>query len=301
LAGIPVLAVLLLCLGGASPLPPTSSTPASVATGFHLASASASSNGTEPYGRADGALARVSGEIGSHRGHLRHRLDPSHRLRVPILLYHVIGNPPPGTPLTGLWVAPSEFSAEMRFLAEHHYHVVTLQEAFDYWHGASLPSRPVVVSFDDGFRSDYTKARPILAAHGWAGTLNLSLSHLSRKTLTRTMVRGLIAAGWEIDSHSLTHAFLPGLDLSRLEKEIRGSRHALRTLFDIDANFFAYPFGSYDRAAVAAVRRAGYLGAVAVGFGLAWIADRYSLARIQIARGEGAAGLARKLAALGLP
>lgn len=186
----------------------------------------------------------------------------------------------------------------MRFLAEHHYHVVTLQEVFDYWRGASLPPRPVVVSFDDGFRSDYTKARPILAAHGWAGTLNLSLSHLSKRTLTRTMVRGLIAAGWEIDSHSLTHPFLPGLDPHQLEKEIRGSRHALRTLFHIDANFFAYPFGAYNRAIVAAVRRAGYLGATTVGFGLAWIGDRYSLARIEIARGDGTEGLARMLAAL---
>jgi peptidoglycan/xylan/chitin deacetylase (PgdA/CDA1 family) len=228
----------------------------------------------------------------------RLRVDPRHRQRVPILLYHVIADPAPGTPLSGLWVSPSEFSAEMRFLAEHRYHVVTLREVFAYWHGASLPRRPVVVSFDDGFRSDYTKARPILAAHGWAGTLNLSLSHLSNGTLTRRMVRGLIAAGWEIDSHSLTHPFLPGLDRHRLEKEVRGSRHALRTLFRVDASFFAYPYGAYDRAAVAAVRRAGYLGAMAVGFGLAWIGGRYSLARLEIARGDGVEGLARKLAAL---
>jgi peptidoglycan/xylan/chitin deacetylase (PgdA/CDA1 family) len=309
LAAIPILAVFVLCLSG-STRPPSARAAAPVGADRLTLPARGDGNGSflgiseydlaKFYDRLARGPATIScaldaGALGSG---CRDRLDPRHRQRIPILLYHVIADPPPGTPLSGLWVTPSEFSSEMRFLAEHRYHVVTLQEVFDYWHGASLPFRPVVISFDDGFRSDYTKARPILAAHGWAGTLNLSLSHLSKKTLTRRMVRELIAAGWEIDSHSLTHPFLPGLDPDRLEREIRGSRHALRALFDVDANFFAYPFGAYDRATVAAVRRAGYLGATTVGFGLAWVDDRYSLARIQIARGDGATGLARKLAAL---
>lgn len=254
-----------------------------------------------PYDHLDGGPGTdlCIGDAGDLRIGCRHLLDPRHRQRVPILLYHVIGNPPPGTPLSGLWVAPSEFSAEMRYLAARDYHVVTLQEVFDYWHGAPLPPRPVVVSFDDGFRCHYTKARPILAAHGWAGTLNLALSHLAkRKALTRGMVLGLIRAGWEIDSHSLTHAFLPTLGAPGLEREIARSRRVLQALFHVEVNFFAYPYGAYDRAVVAAVRRAGYLGGMTVGYARAWIGNRYAMARIAMLRSDGVTGLALKLAAL---
>jgi hypothetical protein len=47
--------------------------------------------------------------------------------------------------------------------------LVSLQAVYDYWHGGPLPRKPVVLSFDDGFETDYSRALPILGAHGWAG------------------------------------------------------------------------------------------------------------------------------------
>ena len=69
---------------------------------------------------------------------------------------------------------------------------------------APLARKSVVVSFDDGFHGHYTKAMPILAKHGWAGTLNLAISHLSRaNAFTPRMVRRMLAA--ELGSR-LAHA-----------------------------------------------------------------------------------------------
>jgi peptidoglycan/xylan/chitin deacetylase (PgdA/CDA1 family) len=90
-------------------------------------------------------------------------------------MYHVIGTPRAGAPYPQLYVSAKVLAGQMRSLDRHGYEVVRLQDVYDYWHGAGLTRKPVVGSFDDGFVTDATVARRILAAHGWAGTLNLAL------------------------------------------------------------------------------------------------------------------------------
>ena len=225
------------------------------------------------------------------------------RQPVPVLMYHVIARATASTPLAYLWVAPREFAAQMRWLDRHRYHVVTLQEAYDAWHGAPLPSRPIVVSFDDGFRNQYTRALPILARHGWAGTLNLALSHYAQRGwgLGPRAIAGMITHGWEIDSHTMTHAALPGLPAAQLGYQVAHSRSVLRRLFHVPVDFFCYPAGAYDAGVIAAVRRAGYQGATSTEGGLARWNDLWALDRVRVNRGDGAGGLARHLRALGLP
>jgi peptidoglycan/xylan/chitin deacetylase (PgdA/CDA1 family) len=251
-----------------------------------------------PYDRIDGGAGvdLCVGDSGDARLHCTHPLDPRHVRRVPVLTYHVVGDPAPGTPLTGLWVSAHALAAQMGYLGRHHYHVVTLQEVYDYWHGGPLPSHPVVVSFDDGFRGYVTKALPILRADGWSGTLNLAVSHYPSE-LRRRMILRLLNANWELDSHSLTHARLPGLGAARLRAEVAGSRQVLRRIFRVPVNFFCYPYGAFDGAVVTAVRRAGYLGATTTEPGRASRTEPYTLNRIQILRGDGLARLAAKLGA----
>ena len=225
-----------------------------------------------------------------------HPLIRSHDRRVPILMYHVIGDAAPGTPNLDLWVSPTTFAAQMHWLARHGYHVVSLQEVYDYWHGAPLPRKAVVVSFDDGFHGHYAKAMPILARHGWAGTLNLAVSHLSKANgFTQRMVRRMLAANWELDSHTRTHAYLPGLGAAALRDEVAGSRRYLRSTFRVQVNFLCYPFGAYSATVISAVRAADYLGATSTEYGLASRDEPYSLDRIRISHRDGVSGFARKL------
>ncbi|MGH3004411.1 MAG: polysaccharide deacetylase family protein [Gaiellaceae bacterium] len=236
-------------------------------------------------------------DAGDWRRGCRHPIVASHDRRVPVLMYHVIGDPPAGTPLTHLWVSASTFAAQMRYLARHGYDVVNLQDVYDYWHGGPLPRKAIVVSFDDGFDGHYRRARPILARHGWSGTLNLALSHYGRD-LSRAEIRALLAANWELDSHTLTHAFLPGLNATRLRAEVSRSRRVLRRRFDVPVNFFCYPTGAYDARVVSAVRAAGYQGATTTEHGLASRSEPFTMDRIRVSHGDGVTGLARKLHAL---
>jgi len=226
------------------------------------------------------------------------------RRAVPVLMYHVIGEPPRSAPFPDLYVSRTKLAAQVRWLARNGYQAVTLGRVVDAWSGrATLPERPIVLSFDDGYRSHVTTALPTLAPEGWPGVLNLDVSNLAPSWgIPRYGVRRLIAAGWEIDAHSMTHADLAVTDGAALRHEVAGSRRAIRRLFGVTARFFCYPAGRYDGETIAAVEAAGYEGATTTEFGLAApTAGRFALARVRIDRDAGADGLMRKLAALGLP
>lgn len=220
---------------------------------------------------------------------------------VPILMYHVINAPPPSAPYPGLYVRPSDFAGQVEWLARHGYHAVTLRQVYDSWRGAArLPARPVVLSFDDGYRSDYTEALPVLRRLRWPGVLNLEVANLRPVWGIRPRaVRALIRAGWEIDAHTLTHPDLTRVDAARLREEVAGSRAAIRREFRVPVDFFCYPVGRFDARVVAAVRAAGYLGATTTRYGLARPGDLYTLDRVRVDGSDGVAGFAAKLGALG--
>ena len=172
------------------------------------------------------------------------------------------------------------------------YHAITLTAAYSAWrHGAPLPRRPVVVSFDDGYVGDYTHARPVLRRLGWPGVLNLLLANVRRGDLTARDVRGLIRAGWEVDSHTLTHPDLTTVGGHRLRRELAGSRAEIRRRFGQPAQFFCYPSGRYDARVVAAVRAAGYRAAMTEDEGYGVAAEPYRLKRVRVHGGESPAAL----------
>ena len=204
---------------------------------------------------------------------------------VPILMYHVIAAPPIGTPYPELWVAPGRFTSTMRALARAGYHATTLGAVWRAWHGhGTMPRHPIIVSFDDGYRSQSMVARRALDRLGWPGVLNLEVDNVRLKGgLKRAEVAAMLRDGWEIDAHTLTHPDLTTVDPGRLQREVAGSRTWLRRAFGVPVAFFAYPAGRYDARAEAAVRAAGYDGATTTQAGIASLhEDPYALPRLRV-------------------
>jgi peptidoglycan/xylan/chitin deacetylase (PgdA/CDA1 family) len=212
-------------------------------------------------------------------------------------MYHVISPPPASAPYPDLYVRPTDFAAQMHWLARNGFHAVTLERAYDYWRtGAPLPRKPIVISFDDGYLSQYTHAFATLRTLHWPGVLNLEVNFLRPFSGMRPWrVRNLIAAGWEIDAHTLTHPDLTTLPDARLWHEVDGSRVALRRRFHVPVDFFCYPSGRYDDRVVSAVRLAGFLGATTTRYGLARPPDFFRLDRIRVDGSDGVRGFAAKL------
>ena len=216
---------------------------------------------------------------------------------VPILMYHVIKAPTASTPMAELWTPAETFKTTIELLKKDGYNGVTLDQVWQAWHGgAGLPAKPLVISFDDGYLSHSVTAKPILEAAGWPGVLNLEGKNIGKGGLTTTQVEGLIAAGWEIDSHTLTHPDLTNSDDASLKTELVDSRKLLQEKFKIPVNFFCYPAGKNDARVRAAVEAAGYKGATTVEPGIASKSDTpYLLPRIRVNGTDSAATVAGRV------
>lgn len=229
------------------------------------------------------------------------KVSGPHDESVPILMYHVTKAAPAGTPYPDLWVSPEDFKGQMNWLADNGYTGVTMSQLFNYWDdGFELPDKPVVISFDDGYPSHAKVARPVLAKHKWPGVLFLELNNVGNPetAFTSRHVNQLIAAGWEIDSHTITHPNLPSVSASQLETELVGSRAKIKKMFGQPADFFCYPAGKYDDTVVAAVKDAGYRGATTVDEGIGKKDEPFTLKRVRIDGPDGVDGFAAKMQAV---
>jgi peptidoglycan/xylan/chitin deacetylase (PgdA/CDA1 family) len=225
-----------------------------------------------------------------------------HNDPVPILMYHVVAPPLASVPYPELYVRPETFAAHVAMLARHGFHAVTLDQVYRYWVGIEkLPSKPIVFSFDDGYRSHYVNALPVLKKHGWPGVINLETRNMHISWgLSPRLLRKLIAAGWEIDSHTISHLDLTTLGAAELAREVGGSRRILQKELGQPVNFLCYPSGRYDETVIAAVEAAGYRGATTTEPGLARPADVFKLARVRVNGSDSAAALADRLRSLGV-
>ena len=106
----------------------------------------------------------------------------------------MINPPPAGAPFPGLYVPPAEFAAQMEALKAAGWHAVTMDQLEAYWkRGVPLgPGKPIVLTFDNGYHSQYTAALPVLKHLGWVADENIQLSGLppSQGGLTTDEVRG---------------------------------------------------------------------------------------------------------------
>ena len=216
---------------------------------------------------------------------------------VPILEYHAIQPPVSGSAYPQLFVPQADFVDQMKWLDDHGYEAVTLDQVEDAWYKAGeLPPKPVVLTFDDGYLSQYVAAFPALQHFHWPGVLNLVAKG---SDLPDDDVRKMLDANppWELASHTVNHLDLTTLDSSQLHDEVADSRKILQDRFGVTVNNFCYPAGRYDDTVLAAVKAAGYRGATSEVPGLASSTHPYVLNRIEIQLDDGLSGFVSKLQA----
>jgi peptidoglycan/xylan/chitin deacetylase (PgdA/CDA1 family) len=222
---------------------------------------------------------------------------------VPILMYHVINPPPAGAKFPGLYVDPEEFEAQMEALKRAGFHAVTMDQMLANWtRGAPLPEgKPIVVSFDNGYQSQLTKALPVLDRLGWVGVENIQLTGLppSQGGLSRGQVEQLVREGWELDTQGISHADLITLDAKALHEQVAVAREEVRRLYKVPVNWFCYPSGHYNATVIAAVKAAGYVGSTTVVPGWASPTENlYRLPRLRVLGGTSPGALLAEIAAI---
>ena len=209
---------------------------------------------------------------------------------IPILVYHRFA----GDCNSPLCMPAKTFEAQLKYLKKNGYHVITADElkAFlEYREG--LPQKSVLITMDDGYRSVYTIAYPILKKYGYKATLFIYTDFVgvSKMAITWGQLKEMKANGFTIGSHSLSHGDLTQPKegeselefISRVKKELFVSKQIIDKKLRQDTYFLAYPFGYYDQQSIQIAREAGYKLAMSVKRGgNAFFANPLTLRRDQI-------------------
>lgn len=211
--------------------------------------------------------------------------------RVPILMYHYISVPPPDADIyrLDLSVTPDNFAAQMDYLAAEGYHPIRLSDLSDYLLNGkpALPSKPIVLTFDDGYLDNYQNALPVLVKHNFPATFFIITQFAEEKRagyMNWDQIEQLAIDGMEIGSHTMNHVELNNRSRVYLESEIGGSKAMIESRIGTPVKSFCYPSGKYDARTIDVLRSEGYLAATATDIQGVFQAtkDIYELRRIRV-------------------
>jgi peptidoglycan/xylan/chitin deacetylase (PgdA/CDA1 family) len=221
---------------------------------------------------------------------VRRTIERIRAKRSVVLGYHGVAEARRRDDLSMLLVAPDRFREQLQLLRSAGFRFVTVAELVRAADGGPPPPGLAAITFDDGMRNNHEVALPIMQELGIPGTVYVTIGFIDGTSpwiaasgdgamMSAEQLRALADAGWELGAHTMTHPDMSTLDYDACLKEITDSRTALEEIGGTPVQTFAYPFGRYGPAALAAVRDSGVIAAVTTGSG-SW--DRYELTRAMI-------------------
>lgn len=184
--------------------------------------------------------------------------------KVPILVYHHVSqsiSEGGSSGLRRLTVTAEIFAQQMQYLQDNGYHVITFSDLADYFEkGKELPTLPVIISFDDGWETQFEYALPSLEKYHYPATFFVVTDYIGRRGfISWPQLQTLLTDGMRIGSHSRSHPRLTKIkDAAKLWDQIYNSKIILEAQLEASVEEFAYPYGSYNAKAAAAVKQAGY-------------------------------------------
>jgi peptidoglycan/xylan/chitin deacetylase (PgdA/CDA1 family) len=212
---------------------------------------------------------------------------------VPILMYHYVSDLPADADAyrRDLTVSPEAFRAQLEYLEEADYRTITLTDLYLHLtEGYPLPKKPVILTFDDGYRDAYEVVFPMLLDYGFTGTffvLSTPAHYESPDYLTWAQMDEMAQAGMSIQSHGRDHVDLRNRSYDFLVYQTLGIQEAIEQHTDIQPRFFCYPGGRRDGNVIKVLESAGYWGAVTTEWGQTHTRENtYEMPRLRV-RGTG--------------
>jgi peptidoglycan/xylan/chitin deacetylase (PgdA/CDA1 family) len=190
---------------------------------------------------------------------------------VPILSYHQFSL----DRADKLIATKSTFEEQMKFLKDRGYRVITLDQLFDFLEFKSqIPKKSVVINIDDGWRSTYDIAFPILKKYGYPATLFVYTDLIvgSEKTLSWDLIQEMANNGMDIQCHTKTHRRLTTIDqkesfkeyFGAIEKELSASETMIKKKLNKEVKYLAYPYGDTNPLVIELLKKHGYRGAFTI-------------------------------------
>ena len=196
-------------------------------------------------------------------------------MKLTILMYHKVDELRPGVRYPGNYVTPRQFEQQMDALLLWGYRSISLEQWLDYRDGrlTSLPKKPFIVTFDDGYTCFERNAWPILKPRGIRATVFLVASQIGgynawdkdeirEPLLSASAIRGLQRDGVHFGSHSVHHVPLARVEPRIAMEELTRSRAQLSDLLGHSVDTFAYPYSNQSSDIRKLAQDAGYRAAV---------------------------------------
>jgi len=185
--------------------------------------------------------------------------------QVPILCYHQIRDwklTDSKTSKTYI-VPPASFAAQMRMLADSGYHTISPDQLYAYLvSGLRLPSKPIILSFDDTDLDQYTVAYPEMKKYGFKGLFFIMTVSLGRPHyMSRDQVRTLSDDGNFIGSHTWDHHNVKKYEGRDWIVQLDKPTKTLEQITGKNIRYFAYPFGLWNEAAFPELKKRGFVAA----------------------------------------
>ena len=186
--------------------------------------------------------------------------------QVPVLVYHSFGpalSKKETAMQTHYRVTAEMFEKQMKYLSDNGYHPVSFSAYVNSLeNNTKLPDKTVVLTFDDGWKTQYKYAAPILEKYNFTGTFFIITSYAGYGAyMNWNDLKDLVAHNFDIESHTKTHQILTKIDPKKLPDELGTSKKTLEDKLGIKVTTLAYPNYAQNAVVQEAVKTAGYLGA----------------------------------------
>ncbi|AVK51319.1 polysaccharide deacetylase [Clostridium sp. MF28] len=178
---------------------------------------------------------------------------------VPVICFHSINDDP--SVKSPIIISKDKFRTQLQAIKDNGYTTLTMAQLNDYLSkDKAIPEKSVVLTFDDGYRDNYTNVFPILKEFNMNATIFVIQSYLDRDGyLTTDQVKELSSSGIiDIESHTVSHIDLPTMSYEDQLKELKNSKEKLESLINKPIISIAYPEGKYNDDTKKAFSEVGY-------------------------------------------
>ena len=219
-------------------------------------------------------------------------------MKVPVLAYHKIDFPTPDVKIRGAFTAPRKFERQIAYLKKKGFEFYTASEIIKFYlANGEFPPRAVALTFDDGWKDNYTNAFPVLKKYGVKATIFVIPAVIGQTTdavtadgegprehMTESDILEMSRAGIEFASHSFNHKLFDRVSNEEIEFEVTESKRFIENLTQKECSTFAYPAGFFTGFAKKTIKKAGYDAAFSTVYGANDELDVYELNRVEILR-----------------
>ena len=218
---------------------------------------------------------------------------------VPILCYHQIRDWTAKDSKTAKdYIVPvAQFREQMKMLADSGYHTILPDELYAYLNeGRSLPSKPIMLTFDDTDDDQYQVAVPEMKKYGFKGVFFIMTVSLGRPNyMTADQVKELSDAGHVIGSHTWDHHNVKKYEGKDWQVQIEKPLAQLEKITGKPIRYFAYPFGLWNEAAIPQLKQRGFIAAFQLYAKRDDVDPLYTIRRIIVPGEWGAATLNKRI------